>query len=148
MAVFLEREDPSFFQVSVKMERLNTLFCNCPRSVFHPFRSKFWKRGESGLLVPDSAVWCNILYLGVRRNWGILTPCWRNTQEYGFSYLDRSWLQEKVKIEKLQQKIQLALQHVLQKNHREDGILTKVRTKGFQLTRLNYPLPRSRQPRL
>uniref|UniRef100_A0A8C9FEW9 RAR related orphan receptor A n=1 Tax=Pavo cristatus TaxID=9049 RepID=A0A8C9FEW9_PAVCR len=39
---------------------------------------------------------------------------------------DRSWLQEKVKIEKLQQKIQLALQHVLQKNHREDGILTKV----------------------
>lgn len=41
-------------------------------------------------------------------------------------YLDRSWLQEKVKIEKLQQKIQLALQHVLQKNHREDGILTKV----------------------
>lgn len=40
---------------------------------------------------------------------------------------DRSWLQEKVKVEKLQQKIQLALQHVLQKNHREDGILTKVR---------------------
>lgn len=39
---------------------------------------------------------------------------------------DRSWLQEKVKVEKLQQKIQLALQHVLQKNHREDGILTKV----------------------
>lgn len=30
-------------------------------------------------------------------------------------------------MEKLQQKIQLALQHVLQKNHREDGILTKVR---------------------
>ena len=29
-------------------------------------------------------------------------------------------------MEKLQQKIQLALQHVLQKNHREDGILTKV----------------------
>lgn len=40
--------------------------------------------------------------------------------------VDRSWLQEKVKVEKLQQKIQLALQHVLQKNHREDGILTKV----------------------
>lgn len=40
---------------------------------------------------------------------------------------DRSWLQEKVKVEKLQQKIQLALQHVLQKNHREDGILTKVK---------------------
>uniref|UniRef100_A0A673IH80 Nuclear receptor ROR-alpha-like n=1 Tax=Sinocyclocheilus rhinocerous TaxID=307959 RepID=A0A673IH80_9TELE len=39
---------------------------------------------------------------------------------------DRSWLQEKVKVEKLQQKIQLALQHVLQKNQREDGILTKL----------------------
>lgn len=45
-----------------------------------------------------------------------------------FTPADRSWLQEKVKVEKLQQKIQLALQHVLQKNHREDGILTKVRT--------------------
>lgn len=44
---------------------------------------------------------------------------------------DRSWLQEKVKVEKLQQKIQLALQHVLQKNHREDGILTKVRLLLF-----------------
>lgn len=42
--------------------------------------------------------------------------------------VDRSWLQEKVKVEKLQQKIQLALQHVLQKNQREDGILTKVET--------------------
>ena len=86
-------------------------------------------------------MWCNNLYLGVRRSWGVLTPCWKNTQEYGFSYLDRSWLQEKVKIEKLQQKIQLALQHVLQKNHREDGILTKVRAEGFQLASLNYPCP-------
>lgn len=59
---------------------------------------------------------------------GVLTPCWKS-KESGFSHLDRSWLQEKVKIEKLQQKIQLALQHVLQKNHREDGILTKVRAK-------------------
>lgn len=50
-----------------------------------------------------------------------------------FLCLDRSWLQEKVKIEKLQQKIQLALQHVLQKNHREDGILTKVSAEGFWL---------------
>ena len=47
---------------------------------------------------------------------------------------DRSWLQEKVKVEKLQQKIQLALQHVLQKNHREDGILTKVHTPTLSLT--------------
>lgn len=50
-----------------------------------------------------------------------------------FSTSDRSWLQEKVKVEKLQQKIQLALQHVLQKNHREDGILTKVRPYCFSV---------------
>ncbi|TNN00484.1 hypothetical protein fugu_011730, partial [Takifugu bimaculatus] len=47
---------------------------------------------------------------------------------------DRSWLQEKVKVEKLQQKIQLALQHVLQKNHREDGILTKTLSSPCPLT--------------
>ncbi|XP_048722467.1 nuclear receptor ROR-alpha isoform X3 [Caretta caretta] len=49
---------------------------------------------------------------------------------------DRSWLQEKIKIEKLQQKIQLALQHVLQKNHREDGILTKLICKVSTLRAL------------
>ncbi|KAJ8252504.1 hypothetical protein COCON_G00218160 [Conger conger] len=49
---------------------------------------------------------------------------------------DRSWLQEKVKVEKLQQKIQLALQHVLQKNHREDGILTKLICKVSTLRAL------------
>nr|XP_035117663.1 nuclear receptor ROR-alpha isoform X1 [Callithrix jacchus] len=49
---------------------------------------------------------------------------------------DRSWLQEKVKIEKLQQKIQLALQHVLQKNHREDGVLTKLICKVSTLRAL------------
>ncbi|XP_071345956.1 nuclear receptor ROR-alpha A-like isoform X2 [Trachinotus anak] len=38
---------------------------------------------------------------------------------------DRSWLQEKLQVEKLQQKTQLALQHVLQKNRREDGVLNK-----------------------
>ncbi|KAM6245668.1 nuclear receptor ROR-alpha isoform 3-T3 [Spheniscus humboldti] len=53
-----------------------------------------------------------------------------------FKSLDRSWLQEKVKIEKLQQKIQLALQHVLQKNHREDGILTKLICKVSTLRAL------------
>uniref|UniRef100_A0A3B4XS31 Nuclear receptor ROR-alpha-like n=1 Tax=Seriola lalandi dorsalis TaxID=1841481 RepID=A0A3B4XS31_SERLL len=42
---------------------------------------------------------------------------------------DRSWLQEKLQVEKLQQKTQLALQHVLQKNHREDGVLNKLRCK-------------------
>ncbi|XP_041442624.1 nuclear receptor ROR-alpha A isoform X1 [Xenopus laevis] len=49
---------------------------------------------------------------------------------------DRSWLQEKMKIEKLQQKIQLTLQHVLQKNQREDGILTKLICKVSTLRAL------------
>uniref|UniRef100_A0A4W3HAX3 RAR-related orphan receptor A, paralog a n=1 Tax=Callorhinchus milii TaxID=7868 RepID=A0A4W3HAX3_CALMI len=49
---------------------------------------------------------------------------------------DRLWLQEKVKVEKLQQKIQLTLQHVLQKNHREDGILTKLLSKVSTLRAL------------
>ncbi|XP_068437516.1 nuclear receptor ROR-alpha A-like isoform X2 [Clinocottus analis] len=39
---------------------------------------------------------------------------------------DRSWLQEKLQVEKLQQKTQLALQHVLHQNQREDGALDKV----------------------
>nr|DBA31613.1 TPA: hypothetical protein GDO54_007421 [Pyxicephalus adspersus] len=53
-----------------------------------------------------------------------------------FKSLDRSWLQEKLKIEKLQQKIQLTLQHVLQKNHRDDGILTKLICKVSTLRAL------------
>uniref|UniRef100_A0A8C4YXW8 Uncharacterized protein n=1 Tax=Gadus morhua TaxID=8049 RepID=A0A8C4YXW8_GADMO len=39
---------------------------------------------------------------------------------------DRSWLQEKSKVEKLQQKTQLALQHMLQKHQRGEEILTKL----------------------
>ncbi|XP_078141591.1 nuclear receptor ROR-alpha A-like [Centroberyx gerrardi] len=49
---------------------------------------------------------------------------------------DRSWLQEKLQVEKLQQKTQLALQHVLQKNQREDGILSKLRCKVSALRSL------------
>uniref|UniRef100_A0A672FX87 Nuclear receptor ROR-alpha A-like n=1 Tax=Salarias fasciatus TaxID=181472 RepID=A0A672FX87_SALFA len=49
---------------------------------------------------------------------------------------DRSWLQEKLQVEKLQQKTQLALQHVLQKNQREDGVLTKLRCKVSALRSL------------
>uniref|UniRef100_A0A4W6CS57 RAR related orphan receptor A n=1 Tax=Lates calcarifer TaxID=8187 RepID=A0A4W6CS57_LATCA len=49
---------------------------------------------------------------------------------------DRSWLQEKLQVEKLQQKIQLALQHVLQKNQREDGVLNKLRCKVSALRSL------------
>ncbi|XP_051950364.1 nuclear receptor ROR-alpha B-like isoform X2 [Xyrauchen texanus] len=39
---------------------------------------------------------------------------------------DRFWLQEKTRVDKLQQKIKLALQHLLQKNQRDEGILTKL----------------------
>ncbi|KAA0723283.1 Nuclear receptor ROR-alpha [Triplophysa tibetana] len=39
---------------------------------------------------------------------------------------DRSWLQEKTRVEKLQQKIKLAMQNLLQKNQRDEGILTKL----------------------
>ncbi|XP_041847006.1 nuclear receptor ROR-alpha A-like isoform X3 [Melanotaenia boesemani] len=42
---------------------------------------------------------------------------------------DRSWLQEKLQVEKLQQKTESALQHVLQTNQREDGVLEKLRCK-------------------
>ncbi|XP_062927041.1 nuclear receptor ROR-alpha A isoform X1 [Mobula hypostoma] len=49
---------------------------------------------------------------------------------------DRLWLQEKIKVEKLQQRIQLALQHLLQKHHREDGILTKLLSKVTMLRAL------------
>ncbi|XP_036952393.1 nuclear receptor ROR-alpha A-like isoform X2 [Acanthopagrus latus] len=49
---------------------------------------------------------------------------------------DRSWLQEKLQVEKLQQKTQLALQHVLQKNQREDGLLHKLRCKVSTLRSL------------
>ncbi|XP_076011497.1 nuclear receptor ROR-alpha A-like isoform X2 [Genypterus blacodes] len=42
---------------------------------------------------------------------------------------DRSWLQEKMQVEKLQQRTELALQHVLEKNQREEGVLTKLRCK-------------------
>ncbi|XP_037604979.1 nuclear receptor ROR-alpha A-like isoform X2 [Sebastes umbrosus] len=49
---------------------------------------------------------------------------------------DRSWLQEKLQVEKLQQKTQLALQHVLQKNQREDGALNKLRHKVAALRSL------------
>ena len=46
--------------------------------------------------------------------------------EFVCVFADRSWLQEKSKVEKLQQKTQLALQHMLQKHQRGEEILTKV----------------------
>ncbi|XP_061594862.1 nuclear receptor ROR-alpha A-like isoform X1 [Cololabis saira] len=49
---------------------------------------------------------------------------------------DRFWLQEKLQVEKLQQKTELALQHVLQRNQREDGVLDKLRCKVSALRSL------------
>ncbi|KAK5873516.1 hypothetical protein PBY51_018552 [Eleginops maclovinus] len=49
---------------------------------------------------------------------------------------DRSWLQDKLQVEKLQQKTELALKHVLQKNQREDGALSKLRCKVSALRSL------------
>ncbi|XP_072235943.1 nuclear receptor ROR-alpha A-like [Leuresthes tenuis] len=49
---------------------------------------------------------------------------------------DRSWLQEKLQVEKLQQRTESALQHVLQKNQREDGVLDKLRCKASALRSL------------
>ncbi|XP_034015223.1 nuclear receptor ROR-alpha A-like isoform X1 [Thalassophryne amazonica] len=49
---------------------------------------------------------------------------------------DRSWLQEKLQVEKLQQKTQLALQHILQKNQQEDGVLNKLKCKVSALRSL------------
>uniref|UniRef100_A0A8C6LQS1 Uncharacterized protein n=1 Tax=Nothobranchius furzeri TaxID=105023 RepID=A0A8C6LQS1_NOTFU len=42
---------------------------------------------------------------------------------------DRSWLRDKLQVEKLQQKTESALQHILQKNQRADGVLEKLRCK-------------------
>lgn len=51
-----------------------------------------------------------------------------------FVCVDRSWLQEKTRVEKLQQKIKIALQNLLQKNQRDEGILTKVHTHTNAVT--------------
>ncbi|KAF3832114.1 hypothetical protein F7725_025779 [Dissostichus mawsoni] len=53
-----------------------------------------------------------------------------------FKALDRSWLQDKLQVEKLQQKTELALKHVLQKNQREEGALSKLRCKVSALRSL------------
>ncbi|KAM4596386.1 nuclear receptor ROR-alpha A-like isoform 2-T2 [Fundulus diaphanus] len=49
---------------------------------------------------------------------------------------DRSWLREKLQVERLQQKTESALQHVLQKNHGDDGVLDKLRCKVSALRSL------------
>lgn len=42
------------------------------------------------------------------------------------SYSDRPWLMEPRKVQKLQEKIYFALQHIMQKNHMDEDALAKV----------------------
>lgn len=41
-------------------------------------------------------------------------------------YSDRPWLMEPRKVQKLQEKIYFALQHIMQKNHMDEDALAKV----------------------
>ena len=43
-----------------------------------------------------------------------------------FFCLDRPWLMEPRKVQKLQEKIYFALQHIMQKNHMDEDALAKV----------------------
>ena len=43
-----------------------------------------------------------------------------------FFYSDRPWLMEPRKVQKLQEKIYFALQHIMQKNHMDEDALAKV----------------------
>ncbi|XP_069759033.1 nuclear receptor ROR-alpha A isoform X2 [Narcine bancroftii] len=49
---------------------------------------------------------------------------------------DRLWLQEKMKVEKLQRRIHLALRHLLQKHHHDDDVLAKLLSKVTALRAL------------
>ncbi len=60
-----------------------------------------------------------------------LCRCWTH-----YVCVDRSWLQEKSRVEKLQQKIKIALQNLLLKNQKDEGILTKVYILMFAVTLL------------
>uniref|UniRef100_U3IHS9 RAR related orphan receptor B n=1 Tax=Anas platyrhynchos platyrhynchos TaxID=8840 RepID=U3IHS9_ANAPP len=51
-------------------------------------------------------------------------------------FLDRAWLIEPRKVQKLQEKIYFALQHVIQKNHLDDETLTKLIAKIPTITAL------------
>lgn len=42
------------------------------------------------------------------------------------AFLDRPWLMEPRKVQKLQEKIYFALQHIMQKNHLDEDALAKV----------------------
>lgn len=46
---------------------------------------------------------------------------------------DRPWLMEPRKVQKLQEKIYFALQHIMQKNHMDEDALAKVQCKNHQL---------------
>lgn len=50
-----------------------------------------------------------------------------------FFYSDRPWLMEPRKVQKLQEKIYFALQHIMQKNHMDEDALAKV-SQDFVVT--------------
>lgn len=55
---------------------------------------------------------------------------------HSFSLSDRAWLIEPRKVQKLQEKIYFALQHVIQKNHLDDETLAKVGPQTIDLLSL------------
>lgn len=46
--------------------------------------------------------------------------------KHPLSFPDRPWLMEPRKVQKLQEKIYFALQHIMQKNHMDEDTLAKV----------------------
>lgn len=57
------------------------------------------------------------------------------TLAFFFFFSDRPWLMEPRKVQKLQEKIYFALQHIMQKNHMDEDALAKV---GLGLEKHSY----------
>lgn len=53
-----------------------------------------------------------------------------------YIHLDRPWLMEPRKVQKLQEKIYFALQHIMQKNHMDEDALAKVSVMHFVIHKL------------
>lgn len=58
---------------------------------------------------------------------------------------DRAWLIEPRKVQKLQEKIYFALQHVIQKNHLDDETLAKVSPQTIDLLSLEESIMSKRE---
>lgn len=57
-----------------------------------------------------------------------MSQCFHETHTDFISpvFVDRPWLMEPRKVQKLQEKIYFALQHIMQKNHLDEDALAKV----------------------